>query len=218
MKIYGNSDMGNPRRVSIFLAEKGVEVPFQIVDLSTGEHKREPYLTKNPFGRVPVLELDDGTCISETIAICRYFEFIYPDPPLFGVEPLEQAIIEMWQRRVELEIFIPTSMFIRHTSPSLKGMQGIQIPEWGEMCGERVVEGLRIMDGQLAKNEYVAGPHFSVADITLAHQLLGMPGELGVKIPPDCPDLFRWLQQVYRRPSISETQPAKFGLIQDIER
>jgi glutathione S-transferase len=218
MKIYGNIDKGNPRRVSIFLAEKGIEVPFQVVDLSTGEHRREPFLTKNPFSRVPVLELDDGTCISETIAICRYFESLYPQPPLFGIGALEQAVIEMWQRRVELEIFIPTSMFVRHTSPSLKSMQEVQIPAWGELCGERARDALRIMDRQLAKNEYVAGSAFSVADITLAHQLLGMPGTLGIKVPDDCPDLLRWLQQVYRRPSIHNTQPKKFGLIQSIQR
>lgn len=218
MHLYGPPNAGNPRRVTIFLAEKRVQIPWRPVDMAAFEHKREPYLTKNPSGRVPVLELDDGVCISETIAICRYIETYHPDPPLFGCGPLEQAIVEMWQRRVELEIFIPSSHYLRHTDPALKHFEPVQIPEWGMICKERVEAGLRIADRQLARHEYLTGSRFTVADITLAHQLLGFPGETGVRIPDDCHHLERWLEQVYERPSIKGTQPQNFGLIQKVRQ
>jgi glutathione S-transferase len=218
MKIYGQPNMGNPRRVAIFLAEKGIEIPFEVEELKQhGGLKSEWFLARNPFGRIPVLEFDDGRCLSETMAICRYFESLHPEPPLFGAAPLEQAIIEEWQRRVELEIFIPTSYYIRHTAPEMKYVQPQQIPAWGEVCRERVELGLRIVDRQLASNEYIAGARFSVADITAVNQLLGMPGMLGVKVPDDCVHLCRWLRAVARRPSVASTQPANFGLIQGLQ-
>jgi len=218
MKLFGPWNMGNPRRVSIFLAEKGVQIPWQAVDMAEREHKRPAFLKMNPSGRVPVLELDDGTFLSETIAICRYLESQYPDPPMFGVGPRDQANVEMWQRRVELEILLPTSHYIRHTTPALQRMEPVQVPEWGYLCLERVLDGLRLVDRQLADNEYVTGSRFTVADVTLVLQLLGMPGELGVKVPDDCSHLTRWLELVYERPSVRGTQPDSMGLAQDVVR
>jgi glutathione S-transferase len=218
MKLLGPWNMGNPRRVSIFLAEKGLEIPWQPVDMAAGEHKSPEFLKKNPSGRVPVLELDDGSCLSETIAICRYLESQHPAPPLFGIGPRDQAIVEMWQRRVEIEIFILTSMYVRHAEPALKRVEPVQIPQWGLLCRDRVEAGLRIVDRQLADNEYLTGSRFTVADITLALQLLGMPGTTGVKVPSDCPNLARWLELVYRRPSVRNTQPEAMGLVQDVVR
>jgi glutathione S-transferase len=218
MKLLGPWNMGNPRRVSIFLAEKDLEIPWQPVDMAAGEHKSPEFLKKNPSGRVPVLELDDGSCLSETIAICRYLESQHPDPPLFGVGPRDQAIVEMWQRRVEIEILILTSMYVRHAEPALKRVEPVQIPQWGLLCRDRVEAGLRIVDRQLADNEYLTGSRFTVADITLALQLLGMPDTTGVKVPSDCLHLARWLELVYRRPSVRNSQPESMGLVQDVVR
>jgi glutathione S-transferase len=216
MRLLGPQNHGNPRRVSIFLAEKGIEIPWFPVDMANGEHKSAEFLRKNPSGKVPVLELDDGTYLSETIAICRYLESIYPDPPMFGVGIRDQVEVEMWQRKVEIEIFINTSHYIRHTSPQLARMEPVQVPDWGNLCRARVETGLHMVDRQLADHEYLTGSRFTVADITLVLQLLGMPASLGVKVPDDCPNLVRWLEQVYRRPSVRETQPPGTGLVQDV--
>jgi glutathione S-transferase len=170
----------------------------------------------NPFGRMPVLALDDGTYLPETVAICRYFEALHPEPPLFGVGAREQAEVEAWQRRMELEVFIPTSAYVRNCCPELKHVQPVQIPEYGEQCRERVLLGLHVADTQLARHEYLTGQRFTIADITLAVQLLAMPGTTGVKVPRDCRNLGRWLEEVYQRPSIKGTQPAATGLIQDV--
>jgi len=216
MKLLGPQNFGNPRRVSIFLAEKGVEIQWFPVDIANAEHKGPEFLRKNPSGKVPVLELDDGTYLSETIAICRYLESLYPDPPMFGVGIRDQVHVEMWQRKVEIEIFINTSHYIRHTSPQLARMEPVQVPEWGNLCRTRVESGLHMVDRQLADNEYLTGSRFTVADITLVLQLLGMPDKLGVKVPEDCPNLARWLELVYRKPSVRGTQPPSMGLIQDV--
>ena len=216
MRLLGHQNLGNPRRVSIFLAEKGIEIPWITVDLANGEQKTTEFLGKNPSGKVPVLDLGDGTYLSETIAICRYLESLYPDPPMFGVGIRDQVNVEMWQRKVEIEIFINTSHYIRHTSPQLARMESIQVPEWGNICKTRVEAGLHMVDRQLADNVYLTGSRFTVADITLVLQLLGMPGKLGVKVPDDCPNLARWLELVYQRPSVRGTQPPGMGLIQDV--
>jgi len=105
MKLYDSKVAPNPRRVRIFLAEKGIEVPTVQVDIGSGENRKPPYIDKNPLGGTPMLELDDGTCIAETVAICRYFEATQPNPPLMGTDARDQAVVEMWQRRMELELF-----------------------------------------------------------------------------------------------------------------
>ena len=204
MKLYGMPNMGNPRRVSIYLAEKGVEVPWEFIPLNS-----PGFLKMNPFGRMPVLELDDGTYLAETVAICRYFEALHPDPPLFGVGARQQAEVEAWQRRMELEVFVPTSGYIRNCCPELKSVQPVQIPEFGELCRERALFGLHVADAQLARHEYLAGHRFTVADITLAVQLLAMPGTTGIKVPNDCSNVARWLERIYRRPSVRGTQPRR---------
>src|ERR1700687_5319824 len=132
MKLYDGARAPNPRRTRVFLAEKGIKVPLQQVDLGALEHMSAAYAAINPLKRVPALVLDDGTVITESIAICRYFEALQPDPPLFGRTALETARVEMWSRRVELHLFLPVSSIFQHLHPAMKPMVDPQVPAWGE--------------------------------------------------------------------------------------
>jgi glutathione S-transferase len=220
MKIYGFNNTSQSRRVGIFLIEKGEDIPFQQIDMAGGEHRREPYLSKNPFGRIPVLEFEDGFCLSESIAICRYLESIFPEPALFGVTPRERTMIDMWQRRMELEVFVPIVMHARHSFSENRAIQTTQIPEWGEACRQRATFALGVADRRLGDNEFLAGTRFSIADIELAFSLLGMPGRTGIKVTDEWPNLKRWFDAIVRRPSIRNTQPIgsayETGLIQEV--
>ena len=130
MKLYDGGRAPNPRRVRIFLAEKGMSVPVERIDLAALEHKSAEFTALNPLQRVPVLVLDDGTVITESIAICRYFEGLRPEPPLFGRGALEEALVEMWNRRVELNLYQAVSAVFRHLHPSMKDMEA-QVPAMG---------------------------------------------------------------------------------------
>src|SRR5580692_2770802 len=130
MKLY-NSDLApSPRRVRIFLAEKGVAIPCVDVDLAKLEHKTPEFAGLNPFETIPILELDDGTRIAETIAICRYIEALWPEPNLFGLNALEQATIEMWQRQLEWRLLFPIAQVVRHGHPKMAEMENPQVPDW----------------------------------------------------------------------------------------
>src|SRR5204862_5783125 len=131
MKLYDGGRAPNPRRVRIFLAEKRVNVPLEPVNLGALEHKTPAYTAINPLQRVPALVLDDGTVITESIAICRYFEARHPDPPLFGDGTIESALIEMWNRRLERNLLDPVSSVFRHLHPAMRQMED-QVPQWGE--------------------------------------------------------------------------------------
>ena len=131
MKLYNSNLAPNPRRVRIFLAEKGVSIPRVEVDLAKLEHKKPEFAALNPFQTIPVLELDDGTRIAESIAICRYIEALWPEPNLFGVTPIEQAMIEMWQRQLELRLLLPIAQVLRHTHPHMAEMENPQVPRLG---------------------------------------------------------------------------------------
>lgn len=207
MRIHGTPWGGNPRRVAIFLAEKGVEIPFVDVDLMGGEHRSEAFRELSPFELVPVLELDDGTCISETIAICRYLEELYPDPPLFGATPLERAQVEMWQRLVEFQLYAPVREVVRHSIPAVKALEPVQIPQWAELNRPRAVRAMERLDRQLANNEFIAGGRYSVADITALFALEGIGKLAGVEMPASCVHLSRWLEAAAARPSSASTRP-----------
>lgn len=202
MKIWGGKTGGNPMRVAIFLAEKGLDIPFEPVDLMKGDHRAEAFRAKNPIAQVPVLELDDGTCISETIAICRYFERLQPDPPLMGVGMLDEAIVEMWQRRVEFNLYSAAREVFRHSVPFVKALQPVQLSVWADYNRPQVIEALEMLDAQLASHPFIAGARFTVADITavFALQLLG---HAQIAIPEDCPSMLRWRDDVYQRPSVA---------------
>jgi len=202
MKLVETARAPNPRRVRIFLAEKGIEVPTEQIDLGEMEHRRPEFAKLNPFRQVPVLVLDDGTVLSESMAICRYFEEIQPDPPLMGREPLEKAVIEMWQRRVELQFYLPVAYSFRHLHPAMAQFEEPQVPEWGEVNRARAERMLDFFDGELASRRYVAGDSFSVADISL---LVAVDFMKLAKIErrPELANLGRWYDEVSCRPSAS---------------
>jgi glutathione S-transferase len=166
MKLYDGGRAPNPRRVRIFLAEKGIQVPTEQVDLGKLQQRTDAYTALNPMQRVPALVLDDGTVIAESIAICRYFEALQPDPPLFGRGALDAALVEMWNRRVELHLFLPVASIFQHLHPAMKQMVDPQVPQWAEANKPRVFEFLQFLDGELAGRAFVAGSDFTVADIT----------------------------------------------------
>jgi glutathione S-transferase len=199
MKIYDSAMAPNPRRVRIFLAEKGVEVPYEQVDIAKAENRQPEFTAKNPMGTVPVLELDDGTCIAESVAICRYFEEAHPEPPLLGVDPRDRAIVEMWQRRMEFEILINSAQSFRNTHDFFKGRIP-QVPEYGAVAKEACLKRLAWLDGELASREFIAGDLFTIADITA---LVGIDfGRVTqIRIDPEHKNLSRWYQAVSSRPS-----------------
>jgi len=202
MKIWGTRNQGNPVRVAIFLAEKGIDVPFEPVDLFAGAHKSADYLAKNPTAQVPVLELDDGTCIAETVAICRYFERIHPEPPLMGVGPVGEALVEMWQRRIEFQFYDSARHAFRHSAPFMKVLEPVQIGEWAEHNRPKVLAALEMMDAQLKENAFIAGDDFTIADITaiLPFQILAL---IGLEVPDHCAGVARWHESVMARPSVA---------------
>ena len=202
MKLYDGGRAPNPRRVRVFLAEKGIKVPTVQVDLGAMAHRSPEYTAVNPLQRVPALELDDGTIITESIAICRYFELMQPEPVLFGRTPKEIAIIEMWQRRVELHLLFPISQVFRSLHPAMAQMEIPQVPAWGEANKPRVQEFLALLDKELAGRRYVAGENFTVADITgLVAVDFMKPAKLSV--PDQLANVRRWHAEISARPSAS---------------
>ncbi|MGZ8308896.1 MAG: glutathione S-transferase family protein [Rhodoplanes sp.] len=200
MKLYDNRVAPNPRRVRIFLAEKGMSVPTEEVDLGALAHQTEAYTAINPFQRVPALVLDDGTVLTESIAICRYIEWLRPDPVLFGRSGIEAALIEMWERRVEHYLFAPVTHVFRHLHPGMKSLEVPQVPAWGEANKARVLAALKLLDRELAAKPFVAGAAFSVADITALVAVDWMrPARLTV--PDGRANLRRWHREVSARPS-----------------
>ena len=199
LRLYDSKMAPNPRRVRIFLAEKGIEVPTVQVDLAKGENRQPDHLARNPMGGVPVLELDDGTCIAETVAICRYFERLQPDPPLMGVGPQGEAVVETWQRRMEFEIALPIMQVFRNTHAFFKGRIP-QVPEWGEVCRAQALKRLEWLDRELASRPFVAGDAFTIADITALCGIdFGRPS--GIRLAPEWKHLARWHEAVSARPS-----------------
>jgi glutathione S-transferase len=205
LKIYGTRTLGSPRRLAIYLEEKGLEIPFEEVNLFQGEHRAPEFLARNPIGLVPVLELDDGTCISETLSIARYLEELHPDPPFLGRDPLERAILDMWQRRVEFGFYTQIRAYFRQTSPYAKVLEPVQVPEWGQLNRGYAEDSLRVLDRQLASNEFIAGPHFSWADITVVTSLEGT-AITGFQIPAECKNVARWYETAAARPSVVATK------------
>ena len=204
MKLYTFAGAPNPRRVHIYLAEKGIEVPFEQVDIMKRENRTPEFMSRvNAMGGLPVLELDDGSHIAESVAICRFFEAQHPDPALFGVTPQEQGIVEMWIRRIELNLMMPVGMVWVHGSPITKAVVKQQIPEMAEQNRSVVRSYFGFLDLHLESHQFLAGDDFSVADILalctldFAAQLNGLPHSSEQK------HLSRWYDAVSQRPSAS---------------
>lgn len=200
MKLYDGGRAPNPRRVRIFLAEKGIAVPTEQVELGKLEQRSDAFTAINPMQRVPALVLDDGTVIAESVAICRYFEALQPDPPLFGRGALDEAMVEMWNRRVELHLFLPVATVFQHLHPVMKIMVDPQVAAWGEANKPRVAQFLQFLDGELKDRAYVAGAAYTVADIT-ALVAVDFMRVSKMTVPEELTNVRRWHQAVSARPS-----------------
>lgn len=200
MKLYDGGRAPNPRRVRIYLAEKGLSVPLEPIDMGALGHKSETVASRNPLRRLPVLELDDGTILTESIAICRYFEELHPEPPLFGIGALGKARVEMWQRRMELNFLSVVANAFRHIHPAMKEWEIPQIPEWGEANKPKALEFMQILDRELASREFAAGDEYTVADVTgLVSMDFLKPARIAV--PDEFTHVKRWYAAISARPS-----------------
>ena len=200
MKLY-EAPSPNARRVHIAMAEKGIELDRVAVDIRGGENLSDEFLAKNPGGRVPVLELDDGTYIGESVSISRYLDAIGEGPMLFGDTPLAQAQIDMWQRRAELNFFLEVAGAFRNITGFFKDRETC-VEAWGVVCADRAPKALSMFDAQLEHSEFLAGDQFSVADITLG---VGLDFARSVKVVelPELPNIKRWNMQLNARASFS---------------
>jgi glutathione S-transferase len=203
VKLYTYPGAPNPRRVHLYLAEKGLEVPCETVDIMTRANRQPEFLEKvNALGGLPVLELDDGTHIAESVAICRYFEVLHPEPALFGKTAEEQGRIEMWSRRIELGLMRPVGMVWVHGSPLTRKVIKHQIPEAAEQNRSLVREFHRFLDHELASRDFIAGADFTIADI-LALTTIDFAAKL-VELPvdPALDHVAAWHERLSERPSV----------------
>jgi glutathione S-transferase len=190
----------NPRRVRIYLAEKGLSVPSEQISIPRGEHKGEAYRAINPLGQVPCLKLDDGAIITESISICRYFEALNSEPPLFGAGAQGQAEVDMWIRRAELRLMTPIAMVWVHTHPFTARVVPKQYTEFGESNRPRIDAVMREFDAALSDREFLDGRAYSMADIVLL-TTIDFGKFIGVEMPEDAAALRAWHERVSARPS-----------------
>lgn len=202
MRLFDGGRVPNARRVRIFLAEKGISIPMVPVDLGKMDHRSAEFTARNPLQRVPVLELDDGAHLTESMAICRYFEEMQPDPPLFGRGARERAFVEMWQRRVELELYLAVQAAFRHTHPAMAALEDPQVPAWGEANRPRALSVMALIDRELADRTFLVGESYTVADITLL-VTIDFLKPAKIAMPENLFHLRRWHQLVSARPSAS---------------
>lgn len=200
MQLYDGGRAPNPRRVRVFLAEKGVDIPKVTVDLGKLEQESSAFTAINPMQRVPVLVLDDGTAISESMAICRYIEALHPEPNLFGRDPKEVALIEMWVRRVELNFYQPVSTVFRHLHPAMAEREVPQVPAWGEANKSKVLAFLALLDIELGKRAFIACDRFTAADI-IGFITADFMKVAKLEIPADMKNVHRWFKDCKSRPS-----------------
>ncbi len=199
MKLHESTMAPNCRRVRIFLAEKGIEVPLEPVDIAKAANREPAFTAKNPMGTVPVLELDDGSFIAESVAICRYFEELEPEPPLMGVGAEDKARVEMWQRRMEFEVLLPIAQVFRNSHEFFKGRIE-QVPDYGAACRRQAEKRLAWLDSELSGREFIAGDRYTIADVTALCGIdFGRVSKIGVA--PEQKHLARWHETVSARPS-----------------
>ncbi len=200
MKFY-NSIGPNPRVVRMFMAEKNIEIPMVEVDLLKGENRKQPYLSKNPHGQMPALELDDGSTVCEITAICEYLEDTHPDPPLIGTTPLQKAETRMWTRRIDLNICEPLANGFRFSQglPLFKD-RIVTVPEAAEGLKKIARDRLKWLDAQMADREFICGKHFTLADILL-YVFLDFGAQVGQPLDPENRILTGWFARIKARPS-----------------
>ena len=209
MKLYDFSLAPNPRRVRMFIAEKGIEVPTVQINTREAEQFSEEFIKINPRSTVPALQLDDGTVLTESVSICRYFEETHPEPPLMGRTATEKAVIDMWNRRAEIEFYLPAADVVRNSLDMFKdrGLPGMrngvpQIPALAERGRATFARFIERTDAHLANNRFLAGDGFSIADMTTFIAAdFAKRGEL--EIPAQCTNMLRWQSEIAARPSAS---------------
>jgi glutathione S-transferase len=203
MKLFGERNPApNPRRVRIFLAEKAIDLPYENVSLRNRAHKTPEFKVKNSLGQVPVLELDDGTTLCESVSICRYLEELHPTPALFGETAIERAQIDMWIRRVEFVLMQPIAAVWVHAHP-LTAALGTQFTNFGESRREVTARAMRWLDRELTSRDYIAGPRFSMADIVTLTSI-DFASFVGLEVPPQCERLRDWHLRISQRPSAAK--------------
>ena len=200
MKLYNeNNPAPNPRRVRIFLAEKGISIPLVHVPMRQGAHKTPEFKLKNSLGQVPVLELDDGSTLSESVAICRYLEELHPAPALFGGDAWQRARVEMWIRRIEFALMTRIGAVWVNTH-KLTASLGTQYKDYGEASRARAIKSLYWLNEELAGREFIASDSYSMADI-VALTTIDFGTFIGIEMPEELPNLRRWHAGVSARPS-----------------
>ncbi|MDG2531723.1 glutathione S-transferase family protein [Caulobacter endophyticus] len=200
MKLYDSRRAPNPRRVRWFMAEKGIEdVEIVEVDIFAGQHRTPDYMARAGLPNVPALEMDDGTTITESVAICRYLESVYPEPNLFGVDPREVAIIEMWARRAEMLVATPLMLTVRHSHPALAAIE-TQIPEVAASNRAAAEKGIKVLDRRLGETPFIAGDRVTIADI-LAVTGIDFARMARFRPDPELVNVKRWLEEMNARPA-----------------
>jgi glutathione S-transferase len=200
MILYGAPNPApNPRRVRIFLAEKGIDLPETRVDMMKREHKSDEFRAKNSMGQLPTLELDDGTCISETVAICRYFEETQPNPPMFGRTPVEKALVDQWIRRVEFTVMMPVGNFWRHAHPRTAALL-TQFKDFGESNRATYQGAQKYMNRELEGRDFLVGDSVTMADICLL-STVDFADWIGLPLDPEFKALAAWHARMTARPS-----------------
>jgi glutathione S-transferase len=202
MKIYDCSWAPNPRRLRMFLSEKGLVIPYEHVELARKENRTPEFLAINPAGTVPVLQLDDGSYLAETDAIARYLETLHPEPNLMGRDVSERAVIEMWERRMEFNLFWTIARAFYHLNPAAAGHVK-QIREYGDSQVAAAQEQLAWLNDQMRGKEFIAGPRFTIADITAFAGIEFGIAMAGIKLDPSLQELTRWHRAIASRPSTS---------------
>jgi glutathione S-transferase len=206
MKFYDCTTAPSPRRVRIFLAEKGIGIDTVQVDLRNGEQFTPAFRAINPDCTVPALQLDDGTVIGDAVAICHYIEELHPDPPLIGTTPQERAVVTALNRQIERDGFFAAMDAFRNATKGLKGraLPGPhdyeQIPQLAERGRARVAQFFRAMDARLGRSEFAAGSRYTIADISTM-VLTDFAGWAKLNVPDECANLRRWYASVAARPS-----------------
>jgi len=201
MKLYDTPRAPNPRRVRWVMVEKGIEdIEVETLNLIEGQHKTPAYVAKTGLPQVPVLEMDDGTCISESLAICRYLEGRYPEPNLFGRTPEETAVIEMWTRRAELMLSMPFMLGVRHTHPALAALeqQDAAVGAWNI---EAATRALKVFDRRLADHQWIAADRLTIADIVAFIGYDFARGMLKFQVPEGLTNVARWIEDMKARPA-----------------
>ena len=208
MKLYDTPLAPNPRRVRWFMAEKGIDdIEVVTLNLMQGEHKTPDYVAKAGLANVPMLEMDDGTCITESLAICRYLESRYPEPNLFGRTPEEVAFIEMWTRRAEMLVATPVMMGVRHTHPAMGALEQ-QVPAIGEHNLQTATRALKVLDRRLAESEWIGGDRLTIADI-VAFVGVDFGRMIKFKPPEEMTHVCGWAERMKARPAAAAGMPQK---------